>query len=52
MNNKLVEDYESKLPVYAPGSKDKATRVVSGEVLNVLADLFPEVCVGQLSDRE
>lgn len=41
LSNKLPEDWEEKLPVYEEGSDDIATRSVSGEVINAIAEVVP-----------
>ncbi|MQA60087.1 MAG: transketolase [Actinophytocola sp.] len=42
----LPEGWESKLPSWEPSEKGVATRKASGEVLNAVADLLPELWGG------
>ncbi|WP_028708086.1 transketolase [Propionicicella superfundia] len=44
VKRELPADFESALPVFAPGKK--ATRAASGEVLSALADAIPELWGG------
>ncbi|MEY8292437.1 transketolase [Carnobacteriaceae bacterium 52-44] len=41
LNNKLPEDWEESLPTYEEGTDDVATRSVSGEVINAIAEVVP-----------
>jgi len=40
------DNWEAQLPVFSANEKGIATRVASGQVLNVLADVFPQIAGG------
>lgn len=46
ISGKLPADWQASLPTYAPSSKGAATRNTSGEILNALAKVLPELMGG------
>ncbi|PSO59196.1 MAG: transketolase [Cyanobacteria bacterium QH_2_48_84] len=46
MSNKLPEGWDKSLPTYSPDDKPAATRNQSGEVLNAIAEVIPELFGG------
>ncbi len=46
MSSILPQDWQKMLPVYPPDAKGMATRVASGQTLNALANVLPEIMGG------
>lgn len=46
MENRYPENWETQLPVFAPDEKGIATRSASGQVLNALTSVFPQLSGG------
>lgn len=46
MRGELPNNWQAALPKWTPGDKPTATRAISGQVLNALAPVFPELIGG------
>lgn len=46
MSSELPEKWEEKLPIFPADAKGMATRAASGEVINALAGIFPQLVGG------